>query len=78
LRLISITLIIGGYFWLRLRDEDAILLEAVVRSSTEGIDNVLVGISFMNNLAFASGRFGMGLSKVQTDAEDQGESQRSD
>jgi hypothetical protein len=61
LRLIIIALIIGGYFWLRLRDEGAILLEAVVRSSTEGIDDVLIGISFMNNLAFASGRdCGMG------------------
>jgi hypothetical protein len=60
LRLIIITLIIGGYFWLGLRDEDAILLEAVVRSSTERIDDVLKGVSFMNHLAFASGRCGMG------------------
>jgi hypothetical protein len=56
LRLIIITLVFGGYFWLRLRDKDTVLLEAVVRSRTEGIDDVLKGISFMDNLAFAPGR----------------------
>jgi hypothetical protein len=63
LRLIIITLIIGGYFWLRLRDEDAILLEAVVGSGTEGIDDVLKWISFMNHLAFASGGLLDGVTK---------------